>query len=363
MAVLRCLLLWLACACAAAESAAPRVAFLAPNPPDNPFWGVLYRIMEKAARDLGIELTIHYSRGNTFSFNRDGEALLTADPKPDYFVTGYWNGVTHKHLELAERRGIKTVVINTEISREERRHCGVPRGRFSRWIAHLRPDDRAGGEDLARTLLEAARTAGVEVERAWLLGGSHDSDVSNQRERGARAALAAAGLDPGETLYAMWLEDVAEKAVHKALAAGPPPQIVWTASDTMALGAARALAAAGLTVNRDVFVGGVDWSRIGIEAVEQGRLTASYGGHFMEGAWALVLIHDYHHGRDFAEVIGTDIRTRLQAVTQANAAAYRRALDEKAWERIDFAQLSRVRHPELPGYRFHPDILLQAAGP
>ena len=33
------------------------------------------------------------------------------------------------------------------------------------------------------------------------------------------------------------------------------------------------------------------------EKVEQGVFTVSLGGHFMDGAWALTMIHDLHHGR------------------------------------------------------------------
>jgi hypothetical protein len=38
-----------------------------------------------------------------------------------------------------------------------------------------------------------------------------------------------------------------------------------------------------------------------LEALRSGRLTSLAGGHFITGAWALVLIYDYHHGRDFAD--------------------------------------------------------------
>ena len=34
----------------------------------------------------------------------------------------------------------------------------------------------------------------------------------------------------------------------------------------------------------------------------RGELSALAGGHFLCGAWALVMIHDYHHGRDFKDL-------------------------------------------------------------
>ena len=36
-------------------------------------------------------------------------------------------------------------------------------------------------------------------------------------------------------------------------------------------------------------------------ALRSGRLAALAGGHFMSGAWVLVMLYDYHHGHDFAD--------------------------------------------------------------
>ena len=50
-------------------------------------------------------------------------------------------------------------------------------------------------------------------------------------------------------------------------------------------------------------------------------------GHFLEGAWALVLLHDYHHGRDFGSE-GLDWRTTQAPVSRDNVEAVLRFLGE-----------------------------------
>ena len=41
-----------------------------------------------------------------------------------------------------------------------------------------------------------------------------------------------------------------------------------------------------------------------------GELSALAGGHFMAGAWALVMLYDYAHGVDFASE-GLELRTSI----------------------------------------------------
>ena len=51
----------------------------------------------------------------------------------------------------------------------------------------------------------------------------------------------------------------------------------------------------------DAWFSGINTSTEALDAIKSGRLTALAGGHFITGAWAVVMIYDYHHGRDFAD--------------------------------------------------------------
>ena len=76
---------------------------------------------------------------------------------------------------------------------------------------------------------------------------------------------------------------------------------LWAANDPMALGAITALREAGYKPGVDVVVGGLNWSQGGVERVLKGEMIVTHGGHFLGGAWAMVVLRDYHDGRDFAE--------------------------------------------------------------
>lgn len=74
--------------------------------------------------------------------------------------------------------------------------------------------------------------------------------------------------------------------------------------------------------------------------MKSGELSVAAGGHYVDGAWVMVLLHDYFHGRDFAEE-GVQKITKMAIVTQDNVGHYlSRLTDEKLLaeniERIDF---------------------------
>ena len=65
-------------------------------------------------------------------------------------------------------------------------------------------------------------------------------------------------------------------------------------------------------------VGGIDWNLEAIQSIQKGQMTASMGGHFMEGGWVMVLLYDYFNGVDFVDE-GVAMKSKMSAITQANA--------------------------------------------
>jgi ABC-type sugar transport system substrate-binding protein len=124
--------------------------------------------------------------------------------------------------------------------------------------------------------------------------------------------------------------------------ADPQIGVVWCASDAMALGALSAALEAGRRPGKDVLIGGVDLIDRALEEVAAGRLEVSVGGHVVDGAYALVLLHDQHRTCDDTPQERT---SRLVAVRAAEAHRYQRYIHERAWHVGDFTRFSRVRNP------------------
>ncbi len=111
---------------------------------------------------------------------------------------------------------------------------------------------------------------GAEVATTHLLGqgcqriacitGRRDTTTGEERLRGYRAALKAAGLPVTSDLerHCDFKEVGAYEATRQLLADGPTPDGFFVANNQMTAGVLRALASAGLTVPTDVAVVGFD---------------------------------------------------------------------------------------------------------
>ena len=71
----------------------------------------------------------------------------------------------------------------------------------------------------------------------------------------------------------------------------------------------------------------------------------------MEGAWAMVLIKDYHMGKDFNKILGTTFKSPMALSTKANLSDSKKALEIMNRSTLDFKKLSRW-HNKKASYDF-----------
>lgn len=344
------------------HAASASVVFINPDRPGNPFWDQVNTVMQAAADDLDLELQILFAEENRYQAIRLLEGLITLGKQPDYLVFMFQQGAGVKLLRLAEQAQIRSIMINTDIPSALLSKTGAPRQHFKHWLGHLYPDDQLAGQLLMDSLAEQARQ--MLPQQAPLgvvaLSGSHDSSAAQKRNQGLQASLnKQPDLTLNQLVFSQWRADLAGQQAARLLARYPQSQIVWAASDHMALAAAQTLQLEGIEPGKDILLGGIDWTPAGLKAMRQGQLHASVGGHFAEGAWALVLIHDYHHGHDFAD-LGLEFLTPMAVMTPANQALLEPILRTGNWQQFNFRQLLRGQHSERR-YAFSLQAILDTA--
>jgi ABC-type sugar transport system substrate-binding protein len=181
-----------------------------------------------------------------------------------------------------------------------------------------------------------------------------------EREKGLQRALAdAPGVQLEQLVHSAWQRDKARRQLAGLLRRWPQTNLIWAANDPMALGALDALRDRGAAPGRDVLVMGLNLSAEALQEVHDGRMLASAGGHFLGGAWALVLLRDHHDGIDFAGE-GLEQKFRMGMVDRANVDGYLARLGDQRWDRIDFRRFSRSFTPRLARHEF---TLQKALGP
>lgn len=328
----------------------PKVAFLVPNPPnEQPFWTQVTKMMKAVAEDLNIDLQVAYSKAGSYNHKKDGLALLNSQPPPDYFLTLYLIEATKHHLERAEQLNISTFIFNAGVTPEDRAEIGRPRGKYPHWLGQMVPEDRKAGYLLADTLIAKAKAAGKTDDRGkvhLINVGAFGASIDESREEGLNERLDE--QDDAlvkKTILTGWSAVTAYRETLETLKQQPDIGAIWCVSDATALGAVKAVKESGKTPGRDIFIGGIDWSREGLNAVAAGDLTVSVGGHFLEGARALILIHDYHYGIDFADESGVEMKTAMQPITADNVRDYQDMLNNPDWRKVDFKQFSRKYNP------------------
>jgi len=110
-----------------------------------------------------------------------------------------------------------------------------------------------------------------------------------------------------------------------------------------------------------VLVGGLNWSQVAVEEVLDGEMVVTYGGHFLLGAWAMVVLRDYHDGRDFAE---EDVRLQIpMGAIDLSVARRFPDIGNTDWRKVDFTRFSKTRNPQLKRYDFTQDALLAQLTP
>lgn len=148
---------------------------------------------------------------------------------------------------------------------------------YDRWVSHITYDGVESGKLIAESMFEAMGGSGGIVALQGIL----DTGAAKDRFQGLEEALAA---NPDIELLDQQTANFSRSEALTVLQTlitkhGDDIKGVWTANDDMALGALEALDAAGMS---DVAVVGIDAVPEAVEAVADGRLTATVSS---DGPW------------------------------------------------------------------------------
>jgi ABC-type sugar transport system substrate-binding protein len=283
----------------ASAAAAQSVAFINPGKSQEIYWVTATQSMQAAAKSLGIAFEVQYAQREPLKTLEIARELVArpAGKRPEYIVITDDYSVADQLLRIIDDAGVKTFLAYSSIPVDQRANTGSPRGKYKGWLGSLEPRAEDAGYMTARALID----------------------------RGKR---------------------------EKAFGA------VWAGNDLMAFGAMTAWESRGGKPGLDAWFSGINTSTEALEAIKSGRLTSLAGGHFITGAWALVMIHDYHHGHDFADE-GLELRRPMFAEFTPQLADRYLERFSGGFDAVDFSRYSKVRNPKLKRYNFGFSQLLE----
>jgi ABC-type sugar transport system substrate-binding protein len=337
---------------------AQSIAFINPGKSDEVYWMTATQAMQAAARSLGMTFEVQYAQREPLKTLEIARAMVAraADKRPEYIVITDDYSVADQLVKIIDAAGVKTFLTYSTIPADQRAGIGSPRGRYKGWLGSLEPQAEDAGYLTARALIERGkreRAFGLDGKlRMLAIAGDRSTPSSIKRNQGMRRAVAE---DPRVALeqevYAAWTREKAAEQADWLYQRYPDAKLVWAGNDLMAFGAMTAWEKRAGKPGVDAWFSGINTSTEALEAIKSGRLTALAGGHFITGAWALVMIYDYHHGRDFADE-GLELQRPMFAEFTPQLADRYIERFSSGFDAVDFTRYSKVKNPRLRRYNF-----------
>jgi ABC-type sugar transport system substrate-binding protein len=337
---------------------AQSVAFINPGKSDEVYWMTAAQAMQAAARSLGMTFEVQYAQREPLKTLEIAREMVArpAGKRPEYIVITDDYSVADRLLAIIDPAGAKSFLAYSSIPVDQRGGIGSPRGKYKGWLGSLEPQAEDAGYLTARALIERGKKEkafGRDGKLHMLaIAGDRSTPSSINRNQGMRRAVdEAAGVVIDEEVYAAWTRENAAQQAESLYRRYPDVKLIWAGNDLMAFGAMAAWEKRGGKPGVDAWFSGINTSTDALEAVKSGRMTSLAGGHFITGAWALVMIYDYHHGHDFADE-GLELRRPMFAqFTPALADRYIERFSG-GFDGVDFSRYSKVRNAKLKRYNF-----------
>ncbi|KPW00401.1 ABC transporter substrate-binding protein [Pseudoalteromonas sp. P1-8] len=326
------------------------VLLVNPSVKSDVFWQKVTDVMQVAAKQNNVSLTTIYGGGNRHIQLAELKQYLQYNPKPDYAILINYPGGAEQSMSLLEQHKVNFITLEETIVGVERDEVGKPRQRFKYWLGEVFHDNFKAGEQLGKALLEEAINTKQTPHFVAING--HYGTESDTRSDGLVHYLRKQDVELEQVVYASWNKQEAENKVSRLLQRYPDTNVIWCASDLMAQGALEAVKG---KKDKAYFIGGIDWLDDNLDLIEQQKLTASVGGHFMMGAWALISVIDHHNGNPYWQNHDA-IKFQLGVITKHNIQSYSWLRNIKDWSVIPF-ETFLLQNSKSTEYAFDFDTL------
>jgi len=317
-----------------------RIAVFIPH--EDLFWKDFVSFMDAGASQLGMVLEPHLAKNSRELMKEQLRQATSGPERVDAVVFQNFKESGEDLLRIANEAGVPAFLVNAGL--EETGKLGEPREKLGAWVGTMLPDDEGAGHRLAVLLVKRALAEGRVGQDGKVhliaLAGIVSDKSSKDRVAGLKRAVRERGEEVvlHQVVPTDWSYEEGRSKGASLLERFPATTVVWTASDSLALGAVASLEELGRQPGVEVLVGGFDWTAEALAAIRAGKLTTTIGGHFMEGGWVAVLLHDYLEGTDFAPR-GVEFRTPMLPITRDNVERFQAAIVAAEWGKVDFKAL------------------------
>ena len=340
---LACCLLW---ALSSPLAARPIIDLYLPA--STPFWDRVERFAQAAAEDMNVQLRVFDAdRSRRKMLDQFSSSLDSNQPPAGVLFPNYLETAPIL-LRGCEAAAIPCVLFNSGLSEADQDTLGTPGEHYRYWIAQLLPDDYQTTRALTQLLLQAARQLFPEqplLDMVALTGYGADAP-SRVRIQAVLDELAGQpDINMAQIFFTDWSREDAATRTSGMLPRYPNVRAIWSSNYRTTEGILDGLAKEGKRPGRDVVVNSFDIDPPSLAGIADGTLAATAGGHYAEGAWAVILMADHLTGHALPAHQRV-INTSQLVVTPDNVHQVRRVLEyleqaPQCLNKIDFSLFSR----------------------
>ncbi len=344
---------------------APAVALFLPGDLKSAYWKTVRTIAEAAARDFGITLYAFHGDGTRKTMMAQVLESFQRKPAPQYLILTNAESSAVNAIKIAKARGAKVFLYHSGLSRKEQATFFGPRQRLPPWIGGIFPDHLQAGAFLGKYLTQyTLREKSTQIRGAVgmiALAGPKTDVASNEMLDGLmRYAASDNRLTVMHQLRTDGTSTDARAQMGALFRKKTPAFVIWSTSDRMAQGAARATYDQGQVPGIATIIGSAGWSPVTRRMIEDGWSSIAVGGGLADAAMALAMVYDYHNGVDFKD-LGLLFKSQLASLHAGNVNQIGTLLAYPNWDNVDFRRFSRVATGAKAPYRFGLVPMIKAA--
>lgn len=327
---------------------------------DDMFFKNIISFMTVAANQLGMKVRPYYANGDQFLMQKQLKEALTGPNKVDAVAITNYKEEGPTFIKMANNAKTPILIITTNLSEANKIQLKQSGENYKYWIGEIVPNDFETGYKMAKYLIKTSKPAKDGKIHMIALEGLHCETSSIQRVLGLKKALKEnPSIVLDRLVSTKWAIDVAKNKFIELKRFYPEASAIWAASDGIGLGVVQGAKALNLKPGKDIYTTGVDWTKEGLDNVKNKNFVVSFGGHYMDGAWAVIVFYDYFHGIKFKTNGATRFSSQMMPLTSKNIDEYQRKMNTNNWKKVNFRKFSKKLNPDLKEYNFSPYAVLK----
>lgn len=339
-----------------------KITFLVPGKSNEDFWVTAAEFTRAAALNLGFEYEVLYAERDRENMIDLAYKISNEENKPDFVLIVNEKNSAPQMLKILSNSNIKVFLVHVDLTDDQKKVIKHPRSLYKNWIGTIVADNVPAGYQIMNEMYKSIpeELKAKKVLKLIAINGDKETKTSLEREKGLYKFLNEnKSIQLLQVIAAEWDRDIAYQKTNYMFERYKDIDFIWAANDPIALGALKAVYNQQKLPGKNIYIGGLNWSKESLQEIKKGTISTSLGGHFINGACALVVIYDFLKGIDINSPNYEMKINFFSPIGKKEVDEYYKYLDKNNWSKINFKKYTKFHNKNLKEYKFNPKDLLR----